>query len=138
VSTRRRGGHGRPWHACDRGRPPHTRPDTGPTGRAIHDLSGADAQHGVHAGPDEQREMRVGTQAPLGDEHVSWVSGRVDRLHLGEVVGEEGRDHQREEHTGARMEQPQKMRHGKAAPRPLLRRLAKRVLKGRGVGHGTS
>jgi hypothetical protein len=62
-----------PGHAFDRGRPPHTRPDKGPTGREIHDLSGADAQHGVHTGPDEKREMRGGTQAPIGHEHVSWV-----------------------------------------------------------------
>ena len=49
-------------------------------------------------------------------------------LHLGEIVGEEGRDDQLQEHTGARMEEPQEVGHGKAAPRPLLRRLAKRLL----------
>ena len=95
-----------PGHACDRGRPPHTRPAKGPTGREIHDLSGADAPHRVHAGPDEQRARRVGTQAPIGDEHVAWVQGRVDRLPLGEVVGEEGGDDQLEEHTGTRRAQP--------------------------------
>ena len=62
----------------------------------------------------------------------------MDRLHPGEIVGEEGRDHQLQEHTGARMEQPQQPRHGEAAPRPLLRRLAERVLEGRGIGHGAS
>jgi hypothetical protein len=36
------------------------------------------------------------------------------------------------------MEQPQEVRHGKAAPRPLLCRLAKRVLEGRSIGHGAS
>jgi hypothetical protein len=60
----------------------------------------------MHAGPDEKREMRRGTQAPIGHEPISWVQGRVDRLHLGEVMGEEGRDHQLEEHPGTRMEQP--------------------------------
>jgi hypothetical protein len=40
-------------------------------------------------------------------------------LHLGEIVGEEGRDHQLQERTGAGMEQPEEMCHGKAAPRPL-------------------
>ena len=62
----------------------------------------------------------------------------MHRLHLGEIVGEEGRDDQLQEHPGARMEQPQEVRHGKAAPRPLLRRLAERLLQGRGIGHGAA
>ena len=62
----------------------------------------------------------------------------MDRLHPGQIVGEEGRDDQLQEHTGARMEQPQESRHGKAAPRPLLRRLAEGRLQGRGIGHGAS
>ena len=33
---------------------------------------------------------------------------------------------------------PRRSRHGKAAPRPLLGRLAERVLEGRGIGHGAS
>jgi hypothetical protein len=102
-----------PGHACDRGRPPHTRPDKGPIGRDIHDLSGADAQHGVHAGPDETREMRVGTQAPIGPEHVSWVEGR---LYLGQVVGHEGRDQPREEHTGPAWNNPRRCATGKPHP----------------------
>ena len=56
-------------------------------------------------------------------------------LHLGEIVGEEGCDHQLQEHTGAGVEQPQEVRHGKAAPRPLLCRLAEGLLEGRGIGH---
>jgi hypothetical protein len=36
------------------------------------------------------------------------------------------------------MEQPQEVRHGNAAPRPLLCRLAERVLEGRSIGHGAS
>jgi hypothetical protein len=82
--------------------------------------------------------MGVGTQAPIGDEHVSRLSGRVDRLHPGEVVGEEGRDHPRQEHTGACMKQPQEPSDGNAAPGPLLRRLAERVLEGRRIGHGAA
>jgi hypothetical protein len=90
------------------------------------------------AGLDEEGEMGVGTQAPIGHEHVPWVSARMDRLPPGEIVGEEGRDHQLQEHTGARMEQPQEPGDRKAAPRPLLCWLAERVLSGRGSGHGTS
>ena len=52
----------------------------------------------------------------------------MDRLHVSEIVGEEGCDHQPQEHTGARMEQPQQPGHGEAAPWPLLRRLAEGVL----------
>jgi hypothetical protein len=62
----------------------------------------------------------------------------MDRLHLSQVVGEERRDDQLREHTGASMEQPQQSRHGKATPRPLLRRLAEGGLQGRGIGHGAA
>jgi hypothetical protein len=52
----------------------------------------------------------------------------MHRLHVGQVMGEQGRNDQLQEDPGARMAQPQKMRHGKAAPRALLRRLAERSL----------
>ena len=48
----------------------------------------------------------------------------MHRLHLGEIVGEEGRDDPLQEHPGAGMEEPQEVGHGKATPRPLLGRLA--------------
>ena len=101
----------------------------------IHHLARADAEHGVHAGLDEEGEMRVGTQPPIRHQHITGCSHRVHLLHLGEIMGEEGCDDQLQEHTGARMEEPQEVCHGNAAPRPLLRRLAERVLKGRRIGH---
>jgi hypothetical protein len=52
----------------------------------------------------------------------------MDCLHLSELVGEQGRDHPLQEQSRAGMEQPRQSRPGKAAPRSLLRRLAKRVL----------
>jgi hypothetical protein len=52
----------------------------------------------------------------------------MDRLPLGKVVGEEGRDDQLQEQARAGMKQPEEPRDGKAAPRPLLRRLTKCVL----------
>jgi hypothetical protein len=52
----------------------------------------------------------------------------MDRLHVGEIVSEEGRDHELQEQAGARMKEPQQPRHEKAAPRPLRRRLAEPVL----------
>jgi hypothetical protein len=79
--------------------------------------------------------MRIGTQAPIGHQHVPGLQARMDRRHVGQVVGEEGCDDQLQEHPGARMEEPQKVRHGKATPRPLLGRLAERVLEGWGIGH---
>jgi hypothetical protein len=57
-------------HAFDGRRPPHTRPDKRPARGEIHALSRADAEHGVHASLDEEGEMGVGTQAPIGHEHV--------------------------------------------------------------------
>jgi hypothetical protein len=123
------------WEAFDGRRPPHTRPDKRPTGREVHDLSAADAQHGGHAGLHEEGEMGVGTQAPIGHQHISLLSAWMHRLHLGEIVGEEGRGHQLQEHPGARMKQPQEPRDGKTAPRPLHVRLAEGVLEGRRIGH---
>ena len=52
----------------------------------------------------------------------------MDRLHPGEIVGEEGRDDQLQEQTCAGMEEPQQPGDGKAATRALLRRLAERLL----------
>jgi hypothetical protein len=109
-----------PWHAFAGRRPPPARPDKGPTRREIHPLARADAEPGVHAGLDEAGERRVGTQPSIRHEPITRCYHRVPLLHLGEIVGEEGRDHQLQEHTGARMEQPQEVRHGKATPRPLL------------------
>ena len=82
----------------------------------------------MHVGLDEKGQMGVGAQAPIGHEHVTWLSGRMDRLHPGKIVGEEGRDDQLPEHTGASMEQPHEPGDGKAAPRPRLCRLAECVL----------
>ena len=59
------------WHAFDGRRPPYTRPDKGPTGCEIHDPSGADAQHGVHASLDEEGEMGIRTQAPIRYEYIT-------------------------------------------------------------------
>jgi hypothetical protein len=56
-------------------------------------------------------------------------------MHLGQVMGEEGRHHQLQEYTRAGMEQPQEVGHGEAAPWPLHGRLAERLLKGRCIGH---
>ena len=82
--------------------------------------------------------MGIGTQTPIGHEHIVWLSARMDRLHPGNIVGKKGCDDRLEEHTRAGMEQAQQARHGQAAPRPLLRRLAEGGLQGRGIGHGTS
>jgi hypothetical protein len=108
--------------------PAHTRPDQGPTGRDIHALPRAQAQDGVYPGLHEEGEMGVRPQAPIGHQHISCVYAWMHRLHVGQVMGEQGRNDQLQEDPGARMAQPQKMRHGKAAPRALLRRLAERSL----------
>jgi hypothetical protein len=41
----------------------------------------------MHAGLDEEGEMGIRTQAPIGHEHIARWSARMDRLHLGEIVG---------------------------------------------------
>jgi hypothetical protein len=107
---------------------PDIRRDKRSPGRDIHHRSCADAEHGVHAGLDEQGEMGVGAQAPIGYESIPWVEARMDRRHLGQIVGEEGCDHRLQEPTGARMAQPQPPRHGKAAPGPLRCWWAERIL----------
>jgi hypothetical protein len=53
-------------------------------------------------------------------------------------MGQEGRDHPREAYPGARLEPPQPARHGHAAPRSRLRRLAERVREGRRLGPRTA
>jgi hypothetical protein len=93
------------WHAFAGRRPPYTRPDKGPTGCDIHDLSGADAPHGVHASLDEEGERGIGTQAPVGHQYIAWLYARMDRLHPGQIMGQKGCNDQLQEHTGARMEQ---------------------------------
>ena len=55
--------------------------------------------------------MGVGTQAPIGHEHVPWLYAWMDRLHPGEIVDEKRRDDQLQEHTSARMEQPDLAAH---------------------------
>jgi hypothetical protein len=64
---------GGPRNASDRGCAPDTRHDKGPTWCKVHKLSRADARDGMHSDPDEQGQMGIGTQAPIGHEHVSWV-----------------------------------------------------------------
>ena len=124
--------------AFDGRRAPDTRRDQGPTRREVHHLPRADAPYGVHPGLDEEGERGVGTQAPIRHQHIPGCSGGVHLLHLGEIVGEEGRDHQLQEQARAGVEQSQPSRHGNAAPRPVLRRLTERLLEGRGIGHGTA
>jgi hypothetical protein len=92
----------------------------------------------MHAGLDEEGHMGIRTEAPIGHQHIPFVYARMHRLYLSQVVGEERRDYQLEEHIAAGMEQPQEPGDRKAAPRPLLRRLAKRLLSGRSIGHGAS
>ena len=77
--------------------------------------------------------MGVGTQPPISHEHITRCEGGVHLLYLGETVSEEGCDHQLQEQARAGVEQPQQSRHGKAAPRPLCRRLAERLMEGRGI-----
>jgi hypothetical protein len=89
----------------------------------------------MHAGLGKEGEMSIRTQAPIGDEHISCLQAWMDRLHQGQIMGEEGRGHWLQEESGASMEQPQQVRHGNAAPRPLLCRLAERVLEGRRIRH---
>ena len=82
--------------------------------------------------------MGRGTQAPLCHQYITWLSARMDRLHPGQIMGQEGRNDQLQEHTGASLEQSQAPGDGAAAPRPRLRRWAEGGLQGRSIGHGAS
>jgi hypothetical protein len=127
-----------PWHAFDGSRPPHARPDKRPARCDIHHRACADAEHGVHASLDEEGQMGRRTSSPIGHQHIPFLEARMHRLHLSQVVGEERRDHQLEEHPAAGMDSPQEPGDGNAAPRPLRRRLAKRLVSGGRLGHGAS
>jgi hypothetical protein len=62
-----------PWHAFDGRCAPHTRPDKGPPGREIHNLSRPHAQDGVHARLHEERQMGIRAQAPIDNQHIPCV-----------------------------------------------------------------
>jgi hypothetical protein len=117
-----------PWHAFDGSRPPPARPDQRPARGAIHHLACADAAPGVHASLDEEGQRGRRTSSPIGPQHIPCLSARMHRLPWSPGVGEERRDHQLEEHPAAGMAEPQEPGDGNAAPRPLRRRLAKRLL----------
>ena len=64
--------------------------------------------------------MSIRTEATIRHQHISFLQARMHRLHLSQVVGEERRDDQFEEHPAAGMEQPQEAGDGNAAPGPSL------------------
>ena len=80
-------------------RPPHTGLDKWLAWGEIYDLAHTDAKHSVHAGLDKEGEMRIGTQAPIGHQYIPCLQARMDRLHVGQVVGQKGCDDQLEEST---------------------------------------
>jgi hypothetical protein len=83
-----------PGDALDGSRPPHARPDKRPARGAIHALSRADAAHGRHAGLDEAGAMGVGTEAAIRHAPIPGLSSGVHLLHLGQLMGQAGGDHQ--------------------------------------------
>ena len=50
--------------------------------------------------------MGRGAEAPIGHQHLPLVYARMHHLHVSQVVGEEGRHHELQEHPGAGMNQP--------------------------------
>jgi hypothetical protein len=105
-----------PWEALDGRRPPHTRPDNRPARGDIHELSRAAAEPSVPASWAEPGKMGLSTQAPLGHEYIPWLEGRMPRRPLSQVVGQEGRAHQRQEQARAGREQPEEPGDGKPPP----------------------
>ena len=70
----------------------------------IHHLSRADAEHRVHASLHEEGQMRIGTQPPIRHQPITGGNQRMHRLHLSQVMGQQGCHDPRQEHTGAGME----------------------------------
>jgi hypothetical protein len=122
----------------DGSRPPHARPDKRPARGAIHALSRADAAHGRHAGLDEAGAMGVGTEAAIRHAPIPGLSSGVHLLHLGQLMGQAGGDHQLQEQARAGVAPPQEVGHGHAASRPWLRRRTAGLLEGRGIGPGAA
>jgi hypothetical protein len=131
-----RGEPARAWETCDGRRAPDIRHDQGPPRRDLDHLPRADAPYSLHARLHEAGEMGGSTQPPIRHEPIPGCSGGVDLVPLGEIVGEEGRDHPLQEDSRARLEPPQEPSDGDAAPRPRLRRWAERLLSCRDIGHG--
>ena len=113
-------------------RPPHTRQDQGATRREIRPQPRTHAQERMQVSLNEVDEMRMGTPAPIGHEHITWVPGWMDRLHLSEIVGEKGSDHPLQEQSCAGMEQPQQSRH---AVYPIARHPVRRASHCRRAAH---
>jgi hypothetical protein len=104
----------------------------------LYDLARPDAPHGLEAGLDEECPMGLGTQPSVGHDHVTRWYARMDGLHVGKIMGEEGCHDELQEESRVGMEQPQQPRHREVAPWPRPRRLAEGFLEGRRIGHRAS
>jgi hypothetical protein len=59
----------------------------------------------VHPGLNQKGEMGLRTPPAIRHEPITGGYHRVHLLPLGEIVGEEGGNHQLQEYTGARMKE---------------------------------
>ena len=94
-----------------------------------------DAKDGMESLLAQEGEMDKGAERAISHEHVPGSQRRMERRHLGHVVGVPGgREHlQQEARPG--MKQGEQVGHGKPTPWALPTGLAKVLLQFRRIGH---
>src|SRR4029450_611923 len=98
----------------------------------VHDLLLMHPEHGMHACLHEQRQMGIGTKAPVSYEDVTRAQFWMQPDDLGEIMSAQGSCQYLQDHAGASMEQCQEVGHGEPTPWELFARLAKILLQGGG------
>jgi len=83
----------------------------------------------------QEGEMGKGAERAIPYEHVPRAPPRMERRHLGHVVGVPGGHEHLQQESGAGMKQGEQMGHGEPTPRTLPTGLAKRLLEFRCIGH---
>jgi hypothetical protein len=70
----------------------------------------------VPAGLDEQGHRGVRTAAPIGHQYSPWLEGRMPRLPLSQVMGQQGCDDERQEPPVPAWHSPNRCATGKPPP----------------------
>jgi hypothetical protein len=108
----------------------------GTSGGKIHHRLLLHAKDGMEGLMVPQGQMGKGTARPIPYEPVPRSPQRLERRHLGHVVGMPGRREHLSQETRAGRPQREQVGHGEPTPGALPTGLAKVLLEFRGIGHG--